>query len=83
MHQVDDFVVSSKYFIVIPILLPCIFRLITVKEKTENDFSNLLLHLSGGSFLIEMTLNPLGSKNYGPYKYAAIRSLIKLLTVLL
>lgn len=41
--------------------LSYMFRLITVKEKAENDFSNLLLHLSGGNFLTEMTHNPLGN----------------------
>lgn len=54
-----------------------------MKEKAENDFSNLLLHLSGGNFLTEMTQNPLGKKSYGPYRYAAIISLFRLLTVLL
>lgn len=59
------------------------FRLTTVKKKAENYFPNLLLHMSGGSFLTEMTQNPLGNKSYGPYKYAAITSVIKILTLLL
>lgn len=63
--------------------LSYVFRLTTVKEKAENDFSNLLLHLSGGNFLTEMTQNPLGNKSCGPYKYAAIISMIKPLTLLL
>lgn len=31
--------------------------------------------------MTEMTPNPLGNRSYGPYKYAAITSLIKILTV--
>lgn len=53
------------------------------EKKGRNDFPNLLLHLFGGSFLTEMTQNPLGNKSYGPYKYAAITSVIKILTLLL
>lgn len=63
--------------------LSYMLRLIPVKEKAENYFSNLLLHFSGGNFLTEMTQNPQGNKSFGLYKYAAIPSLIKLSTVLL
>lgn len=54
-----------------------------VEEKAENDITNLLLHLSGGTFLIEMTLNPLGGGNCGLDEDATHTAVIKTLTLLL
>lgn len=69
---------TAILFIIISIFsLSSFFRLILVEEKAENDISNLLLHLSGGTFLIEMTLNPLGSRSCGLHEDATHTAVIK------
>ena len=57
--------------------------LILADEKTESDVSSLLLSLSRGTFLIEMTLDPQGSRNCGSDGDAAHTAGIRPLTLLL